>query len=271
MADMIPQGVQREGVDGGYERGDANIRSVVVAISVILSATLIVMVVALGGFFALRAREEGKDVAFAKTAARVIPPEPRLLPSPLTARDNILPWERGAIEMSEQKSSLTRYGFTDKERGLVTIPVEQAMRDVIQQNLPARTVPAGRNDLASGYDTGAQPVADADLDGTSLPDTTGGRVLDDEAFAANKPLGVSDVAFGNANLAASSSGETMTKKAETGVPDGASGSAMDNTTNNSASNSTSRPRTTTSAVTTSTKATRNTSTLRRDVAPLGAR
>ena len=267
MSDMIPQGVQREGVDGGYERGDANIRSVVVSIAAIISVVLIVMVVAMGAFFALRAREEAKDVAPSAVYAKELPPEPRLLPSPLTKRDNILPWERGAIEMTEQKAALTRYEFTDKARGQVTIPVEQAMRDVIQENLPARVVPANRNDLASGYDTGAQPVADADLDGSSVPDTTGGRVLDDEAFAANKPLGANDVSLGSGNLAASSSGETITKSVETGASDTASRSEGNGAMNNSAP----RPRTTTSAVTTSTKETRNTSTLRRDVAPLGAR
>lgn len=261
MSDMIPQGVQREGIDGGYERGDANIRSVVVAMAIILSATLIVMVVALGGFFALRAREEAKDVAFARTAEREIPPEPRLLPSPLTARDNILPWERGAIEMSEQKTALTRYGFTDKARGQVTIPVEQAMRDVLQENLPSRVVPASRNDLANGFDTGAQPVADADLDGTSVPETTGGRVLDDEAFMVAKPLGANDVALGNANLAASSSGETTTKTAETGVPDRAS--------ERKESGTMPRSRITTSATTTSTR--NNISTVRKNVAPVGTR
>lgn len=226
MSDMIPQGVQREGIDGGYERGDANIRAVVVSITVIMSVVLIVMVVALGGFYALRAREEAKDVPLSAVYAKEVPPEPRLLPSPLTKRDNMLPWERGAVELSEQRTALTRYGYTGKTRGQVTIPIEQAMQNVLKENLPSRVVPANRNDLASGFDTGAQPVADADLDGSMVPDTTGGRQLDDKAFVANKTLGSSDVSLGNGNSAASSSGEMTTKTAATGVPDTASGNAM---------------------------------------------
>ena len=209
MADMIPQGVQTEGFHGGYERGDASIRAVVISMSAILSMVFIVMIVALGGFHALRIREEKSDVPISKVFAREIPPEPRLLPSPITARDDMLPWDRGAVEISEQKAALNNYSFVDKERGQVSIPITQATRDVIAQNLPARTVPAGRGDLAQGFDTGAPAVTDADLDGSMTPDTTGGRVLDDEMFSGRATASGASASLGSGNLAASSSGETL--------------------------------------------------------------
>jgi hypothetical protein len=194
MADMIPQGVQREGINGGYERGDANIRIVGVSMLIILSIVLLVMLVISGMSYALQKRESARDIAPSALYQRPIPPEPRLLPSPLSARDDMYPWERYQLERQEQLEASNSTGYTDEGRTLVTIPVDRALELVANENLPARQ-PRGADQPNMGEDlaglAGKNPaaVADSDLDGSMVPDTTGGRSQDD-LYIQHPSLGV---------------------------------------------------------------------------------
>lgn len=192
MADMVPQGVQREGKLGGYEHGDANIRAVVMTMSVILGTVAIVMLVVGGMIYALNKREQSHDVALSAVYERPIPPEPRLLPSRASGDGDPYdkyPWELGQQEREAQAKAATTPYWINKSRGQVSIPRDEALEMVANQGLPARQ-PRGTNqpsigdDLAGSQGAGSQDVADADLDGTMVPDTTGGRAMSDSLVQA---------------------------------------------------------------------------------------
>lgn len=55
------------------------------------------------------------------------PPEPRLEPQPLAPRARLTEEENGI---------LTTYGWVDKSRGLVRLPIDRAMELLVQQGLP---------------------------------------------------------------------------------------------------------------------------------------
>lgn len=192
MADMVPQGVQREGKLGGYEHGDANIRAVVMTMSVILGTVAIVMLVVGGMTYALNKREQSHDIALSAVYERPIPPEPRLLPSRAAGDGDPYdkyPWELGQQEREAQAKAATTPYWISKSRGQVSIPTSEALDVVANQGLPARQ-PQGTNepnigdDLAGSKGANSQDVADADLDGTMVPDTTGGRAMSDSLVQA---------------------------------------------------------------------------------------
>ena len=219
MADMVPQGVQREGKLGGYEHGDANIRAVVMTMSVILGTVAIVMLVVGGMIYALNKREQSHDVALSAVYERPIPPEPRLLPSRASGDGDPYdkyPWELGQQEREAQAKAATTPYWINKSRGQVSIPTSEALDVVANQGLPARQ-PQGTNepnigdDLAGSKGANSQDVADADLDGTMVPDTTGGRAMSDSLVQA--PSLGEDTSSQGSTIAASA--ETAGLKKET--------------------------------------------------------
>lgn len=187
MADMIPQGVQTEVNHGGYERGDANIRSIFVSAIVVFSTIFVVMLVVAGMSYALNEREDSHDIPLSATFERQVPPEPRLLPSRATGDNDPYdkyPWELGAQEKEAQlKAAITPY-YIDRASGRVSISTDQAIALVAAQGLPSRQ-PQGKDEPRMGEDIGGKngmssPAAsDANLDGSMVPDTTGGRAMSD--------------------------------------------------------------------------------------------
>ena len=187
MADMIPQGVQTEVNHGGYERGDANIRSIFVSVVVIFSTIFVAMLVVAGMTYALEKREESHEIPISATYQRPVPPEPRLLPSRATGNGDPYdkyPWELGAQEKEAQLKAATTPYYIDRASGRVSIPTDQAIDLVAAQGLPARQ-PRGEDEPKMGEDIGGQKgmsssaASDADLDGSMVPDTTGGRAMSD--------------------------------------------------------------------------------------------
>ena len=196
MADMVPQGVQREGKIGGYERGDANIRAVVVTMSFIMGTVFLVMLVVGGMSYGFLKREQSQDVALSAVYERPIPPEPRLLPSRAAGDGDPYdkyPWELGAQEREAQIKAATTPYWINKSRGQVSIPTFQALDATASQGLPTRpsqgtNQPGVGDDLAGSKGADSQDVADADLDGSMVPDTTGGRAMSD-SFVQTPSLG----------------------------------------------------------------------------------
>ena len=92
MADMIPQGTQDtdQGTAlGGYEKGDANIRAVIMTMTIILTSCTVVVALLIPMFGAFTAREERKDADVPALFAvrQPTPPAPRLLPLPVDDAD----------------------------------------------------------------------------------------------------------------------------------------------------------------------------------------
>lgn len=145
MADMKPQGTQDYSVESGYESADANARSVVVGTVIVACSVFVVMAAMFAMFNVLNQRIENEDKKVpAAFAARIIPPEPRLLPSPYTdelpearavekmagrnpqrATSDSLPWDKRTSEIIQQYDE-TNVLATAAD-GRLQIPIEKAM------------------------------------------------------------------------------------------------------------------------------------------------
>lgn len=146
MADMTPQGTQAYGIETGYERGDANVRGVVQGLLIIVIGVFVVMASMFGMFNFLNkrliAQENQTPVALTRA---IVPPEPRLLPSPHTdeapeaaaiARDlgenpnrataDAYPWDKRNLEIADQYDEVNSYGKNPD--GSQRIPIKQAMQ-----------------------------------------------------------------------------------------------------------------------------------------------
>lgn len=174
MADMKPQGTQQYSVESGYESGDANVKAVVTGLAIILVATLVVMAAMFGMFNVLNSRLVERDEKIAQQSpaltARIVPPEPRLLPSPYTdefpevvaqvkkegtdparATEDVLPWDKRNLEIEQQYdlanasgththaetnySSVT--GARQIQREQLRIPIADAMRIMAGSDEPS--------------------------------------------------------------------------------------------------------------------------------------
>ncbi|RYX86798.1 hypothetical protein EON83_01045 [bacterium] len=146
MADMTPQGTQAYGVETGYERGDANVRGVIQGLAIIFAGTLVVMLSMYGMFNVLNKRlilEENRTPTVLTRA--IVPPEPRLLPSPHTdeapeaeavarklgedparVSPDGLPWDKRSVEIVDQYDEANSYG--KNADGSQRIPIKEAMQ-----------------------------------------------------------------------------------------------------------------------------------------------
>jgi hypothetical protein len=91
-------------------------------------------------FVLLRALEKKEHAADRKLSPMIAaslartPPEPRLEPYPLAPRLRL---------RAEEEEILTTYGWVDKDRGLVRVPIDRAMELLVQRGLPpAKPMPA---------------------------------------------------------------------------------------------------------------------------------
>ena len=113
----------------GYERRDVNVRAL---LTFALGLAVLVIVV----FFAMRwtfnflsAKEPLGPPPTPFENARVIPPSPRLQVHP---RQDLRSYCDG------QLSELNSYGWVDPQAGVVRIPIDRAMDEILRQGLPAR-------------------------------------------------------------------------------------------------------------------------------------
>ena len=137
MADMKPQGTQKYSVESGYESGDANVKSIVTGLSIILVSVFVVMAAMFGMYNVLNGRitDEEEKTPVALTSA-IRPPEPRLLPSPYTdtapeaakigqSSADEYPWDKRNLEIENQYNEANAYARNTD--GSVRIPIAQAM------------------------------------------------------------------------------------------------------------------------------------------------
>ena len=88
-------------------------------------------------FRALEKRDRAEDRKLSPMIAASLartPPEPRLEPYPLAPRAKL---------RAEEEEILTTYGWVDKNRGVVRVPIERAMELLVERGLPpAKPMPA---------------------------------------------------------------------------------------------------------------------------------
>ena len=118
-----------------YEKADVREGAIVRAGIILAVVTLLSGVAVLVLFRAFLAREIGREPPpppLAQAAGRE-PPEPRLQARPaadVTAR------------RAEERETLASYGWVDERKGVVRIPIEEAMRILAERGLPVKAQPA---------------------------------------------------------------------------------------------------------------------------------
>jgi hypothetical protein len=138
----------------GHELSDAEARPLAYA-GAILAATLILIFVAMAGTFYFFGKEQQLGppaTPFEQT--RTLPPSPRLQVNP-------------QMELKQYRDSqwgvLTTYGWVDRSRGVIHIPIDRAMDLVIARGLPTRpNSVAPATEKASGSGTIPGPVESND-------------------------------------------------------------------------------------------------------------
>lgn len=118
--------------DVRHEETDVNIRGIFAfAFGLVVVAAVIHLVVWL--LFAYFSTRETARVAprypLAATEQNRLPPEPRLQTNP---RQDL------ADLRAAEERILSSYGWVDRNAGIVRIPIEEAMRLVVERGLPAR-------------------------------------------------------------------------------------------------------------------------------------
>jgi hypothetical protein len=141
-----PHGRERdENPRVSHERKDVNVFQIT-AFGIGLLIGCIVVVFAMWGLFDLfYSRESAKNPPFPPAMMNErpkLPPEPRLQANP-------------KVELKDLRDSedaiLDNYGWIDPNKGIVRIPVEQAIDIVIKKGLPSKPSPSGSD--RGGYRT----------------------------------------------------------------------------------------------------------------------
>jgi hypothetical protein len=115
-----------------HETSDVNVRGIFMFTAGLTVATLFFSFLVWVLFQYFQAREAKRVVPeypLASTQETRLPPEPRLQTDP-----------RGDLRdlHSQEERILNSYGWTDKNAGVVRIPIEEAMKLTVQRGLPAR-------------------------------------------------------------------------------------------------------------------------------------
>jgi hypothetical protein len=116
-----------------HEESDVNVKAITrftIGLAAAL-ALIFVLLLALFNYFSLRERRLGRGPARVQTDER-LPPQPRLEVSPRAAL--------AELKAAEQKV-LESYGWVDKEKGIVRMPIERAIELTAKRGLPARKQP----------------------------------------------------------------------------------------------------------------------------------
>jgi hypothetical protein len=115
-----------------HETTDVNISAIILSgVALIVSAVLISFVVwVLFKYFESReARRLTPEYPLAATQAIRVPPEPRLQTNPREDLQDL---------RAQENQILNSYGWIDKNTGVVRIPIDEAMKLVVQRGLPSR-------------------------------------------------------------------------------------------------------------------------------------
>jgi len=121
--------------NSGYETTDVNPGTLLAWVG-LLAAVIVVSVVAawvLFDVFAERAARGDPKVSPLAPAESQTPPEPRLL---VKEHDDLV------VVRKEDEELLDTYGWIDKDRGIVRIPVARAMELVAKEGLQSRPSPS---------------------------------------------------------------------------------------------------------------------------------
>ena len=143
-----------------HEKSDAPVHS-----ALILGGAFVVLLVfgLVVGFLTFRffsSQESLGPPASPLTNARRLPPEPRLQ---VNGYQDLVSYQK------QQQDILNHYGWVDQAAGVVHIPIDQAMDDLLKKGLPART-PAEASSGAQESKPKPPAPAAAKTQGSQPPD-----------------------------------------------------------------------------------------------------
>ena len=141
----------------GYEHTDASVWTIV-KFGLWLAVSALIVHVGLGFTYSMLI-EQATDLSeprYPLAAARA-QPVPTVTPLQRDPATDIYQFR------VQEEAELTQYGWANRETGQVRIPIDQAMRRVVEQGLPART---------------AEPTAPAATAGLLASDASAGRVME---------------------------------------------------------------------------------------------
>jgi hypothetical protein len=121
--------------NSGYETTDVNPRTLLAWVG-LLAAVLVLSVVAalvLFDVFAEQAARRDPKVSPLTPAESQTPPEPRLV---------VNEHEGLVVVRKEERELLDTYGWIDKDRGIVRVPIARAMELVAKEGLQSRPSPS---------------------------------------------------------------------------------------------------------------------------------
>ena len=125
-------GPEAENPSTHHETTDVNIAAILgfaaglVAVAIVVHLLVWVM---FRFFDAREARDKAVEYPLAIEQEQRLPPEPRLQTNPRQDLQDL---------RTQETDALTTYGWVDKNGGVVRIPIDEAMRIVVQRGLPAR-------------------------------------------------------------------------------------------------------------------------------------
>jgi len=126
MTERDPQHDARQledAVERGYQPDNTSIRAVTIFIAILTGAVIVVMIVIqllIAGFDAVR--EEAPPPAFETSSE--LPPRPRLQEKPIDDLDELRAYEQRMLDS---------YGWVDREQGVVRMPIERAMKLMVEE------------------------------------------------------------------------------------------------------------------------------------------
>lgn len=142
--------------DVHHEESDVDIATILKFGAGLATLTAVVFVIIYGVLSLLERSQSDTTVNFPLAAGETrLPPGPRLQ---VTPRDDLR-----ALQAKDEEL-LSSYGWSDRELGLVRIPIDVAMRLTLERGLPARA-----EDPAAAPDAAATPAAPAEPAGAPQP------------------------------------------------------------------------------------------------------
>jgi len=127
----------RPSADVGYETTDVNPKTLLAWVAGLAAMIILSIVAAWVIFDVLAGYAQRADPKISPLAAteKGPPPDPKLIPDE--------PHDLSAVREQEEHV-LDSYGWIDKGRGLIRIPIARAMELVAKEGLPGRPPPSGQ-------------------------------------------------------------------------------------------------------------------------------
>ena len=122
---------------GGFEESDVNVIAVGKAGIILLLTTILAMAMLVGLFRYFQSMDGGKAATVDPTK---VFPQPQLQTHPIP--------DLGTVRAAEDQV-LNSYGWVDQQKGIVRIPISQAMDELVQKGVPVRTSAPPATDVAS--------------------------------------------------------------------------------------------------------------------------